>query len=103
MTGLPFMEDATWAALHHSMAWWFNSIGNGTRMGMGVANDGGIPGPDGCLCDAAVPKPTDEHAAGNGEGCWYKQGDGVVPAHDWTMEESLSAVVMMSEMLLISR
>ena len=53
---------------------------------------------DGCLCDAAVPVPP-----GNGQGCWYKQGDGDVPRHDWTMEESLSAVVMQAEMLLVSR
>lgn len=98
MTGLPFMEDATWAALTHSMAWWFNSIGNGTSLGKGSSNDGGIGAPDGCLCDAAVPVPP-----GNGQGCWYKQGDGDVPLHDWTMEESLSAVVMQAEMLLISR
>jgi hypothetical protein len=98
MTALPFMEDATWAALSHSMAWWFNSIGNGTSLGKGASHDGGIGAPDGCLCDAAVPVPP-----GNGQGCWYKQGDGDVPLHDWTMEESLSAVVMQAEMLLISR
>lgn len=98
MTALPFMEDATWAALSHSMAWWFNSIGNGTSLGKGANNDGGIGAPDGCLCDAAVPVPP-----GDGQGCWYKQGDGDVPLHDWTMEESLSAVVMQAEMLLVSR
>ena len=99
MTALPFMEDATWAALAHSMAWWFDSIGNGTSYGRGGStSDGGLPAPDGCLCDAAVPVPP-----GNGQGCWYKQGDGDVPRHDWTMEESLSAVVMQAEMLLVSR
>ena len=99
MTALPFMEDATWAALSHSMAWWFDSIGNGTSYGKGGStSDGGLPAPDGCLCDAAVPVPP-----GNGQGCWYKQGDGDVPRHDWTMEESLSAVVMQAEMLLVSR
>ena len=98
MTALPFMEGATWAALSHSMAWWFNSIGNGTSLGKGKSSDGGIGAPDGCLCDAAVPVPP-----GDGQGCWYKQGDGDVPLHDWTMEESLSAVVMEAEMLLISR
>ena len=99
MTALPFMEDATWAALAHSMAWWFDSIGKGTSYGKGGStSDGGLPAPDGCLCDAAVPVPP-----GNGQGCWYKQGDGDVPRHDWTMEESLSAVVMQAEMLLVSR
>lgn len=95
MAALPFMEEVTWAALSHSMAWWFNSIGNGTSRGKGNARVGA---PDGCLCDAAVPV-----APGNGQGCWYKQGDGDVPQHDWTMEESLSAVVMQAEMLLVGR
>ena len=98
MTALPFIEEATFSVLSHSMAWWFNSIGNGTSLGKGKANDGGVGAPDGCLCDAAVPVPP-----GDGQGCWYKQGDGDVPLHDWTMEESLSAVVMQAEMLVISR
>ena len=103
MTALPLMEDSTLAFTLHSQSWWFNSIGNGVRMGMGASNDGGIPGPDGCLCDAAQPKPTDPTDAANGEGCYYKQGDGAVPLHDWTIEESLSAVVMQAELLLVTR
>ena len=83
MTALPLMDDLTLAATAHSQAWWFNSIGNGTRTGL----TGGIPAPDGCLCDAAEPRD-------DGEGCYYKQGDGNVPKHDWTMEESLSAMVI---------
>lgn len=39
--------------------------------------------PDGCLCDGATPTA-----------CQYKQGDGNVPLHDWTLEETLSAVIM---------
>jgi hypothetical protein len=31
------------------------------------------------------------------------QGDGDVPRHDWTFEETVSAVVMQAEMLLIAR
>lgn len=31
------------------------------------------------------------------------QGDGNVPRHDWTIEETLSAVVIQAEMLLVSR
>ncbi len=103
MTALPLMSDFTLAATAHSQAWWFNSIANGTRRGIGAANDGPIPAPDGVLCDAAVPKPTDVHDPANGEGCWYKQGDGNVPMHDWTIEETLSALVMQAELLLITR
>lgn len=55
---------------------------------------GGAQGwaPDGCGCDNGEPS-----------GCNYKQGDGNVPIHDWTLEETLSGVVMQSELLLISR
>ena len=48
--------------------------------------------PDGCMCDNAEPA-----------GCNYKQGDGDVPIHDWTVEETLSALVMQAEMLLVTR
>lgn len=46
---------------------------------------GGAQGwaPDGCSCDNGEPG-----------GCNYKQGDGDVPIHDWTLEETLSGVVM---------
>eukprot|EP00750_Incisomonas_marina_P009196 INCI15842.4.p1 GENE.INCI15842.4~~INCI15842.4.p1 ORF type:complete len:1009 (+),score=144.97 INCI15842.4:571-3597(+) len=95
MAGLPFMGDVTYAAHFHSMKWWFDSIGNGTAQGF--TKEG--PAPDGILCDAATPC-----AAGATDTCaWYKQGDGLVPLHDWTMEETLSGVMMMAEMLLVSR
>ena len=68
MTALPLMDDFTLAATKHSYAFWFNSIGNGTRRGADAAHDGGLAAPDGCLCDNAVPVPP-----GNGEGCNYKQ------------------------------
>ena len=48
--------------------------------------------PDGCLCDNGSPTS-----------CNYKQGDGDVAIHDWTLEETLSAVMMQAELLLISR
>lgn len=48
-------------------------------------------------CDAAVPCGPSENC------CAYKQGDGDVPHHDWTFEETLSGVVMQAEQLLISR
>lgn len=97
MSSLPFMEDVTWAAVAHSQAWWFNSIGDGKSVGF----TGEAPAPDGCLCDAAVPcLPS---GARDNTCSWYKQGDGVVPSHDWTVEETLSAVVMQAEMLLVGR
>ena len=98
MSALPFMEDVTYAAHMHSMKWWFDAIANGIVQGS--TREG--PAPDGCLCDAATPcaprtTPQTETCA------WYKQGDGEVPRHDWTIEETLSGVMMMAEMLLISR
>ena len=102
LASLPYLDDANWHGVEHSMAWWFNSIGNGTKIDgtfhtTNTAN-GPVPAPDGCLCDAAVPCG---NAADNC--CAYKQGDGNVPMHDWTFEETLSAVVMKAEQLLISR
>lgn len=68
---------------------WFFNIGDGKRS---CSDCDGVVAPDGCLCDGA--DPTD---------CQYKQGDGDVPRHDWALEETLSAVIMQSEFLLISR
>jgi hypothetical protein len=34
MTSLPFLDDVLYHATFHSQAWWFNSIGNGTRTGL---------------------------------------------------------------------
>jgi hypothetical protein len=93
MTSLPFMSPQVYHTCFHSQSWWFDSIGDGYRVGL--TNEG--PAPDGCLCDAALPCP------GTGECCYYKQGDGNVPRHDWTFEETLSAVMMQAEMLLVSR
>ena len=71
MASLPFMEETTWHGTLHSMAWWFDSIGDGhkvdgsfhTTHSSWVATNGSavphpgpdVPAPDGCLCDAAVP------------------------------------------------
>ena len=93
MAALPLMPPLEYAAVQHSQAWWFNSIANGSNFGK---TGGAEPAPDGCLCDAALPCSDNECA-------YYKQGDGNVPRHDWTFEESLSAVLMQAEMLLISR
>ena len=107
------MEEVTWHATQHSMAWWFDSIGNGSKLdasfhtthNSAVATNGDpiphpagpVPAPDGCLCDAAVPCGPAKDC------CAYKQGDGNVPRHDWTIEETLSGVVMMAEQLLVAR
>lgn len=77
----------------------FNSIGNGTKVDgkfhtTRTAN-GDVPAPDGALCDAATPcDPIEANC------CAYKQGDGNVPMHDWTFEETLSAIVMQAEVSL---
>ena len=69
-------------------ALWFQWEGDGRRVGL----DDPHPAPDGCLCDAAQPS-----------GAYYKQGDGLVSIHDWALEETLSAVIMQAELLLIDR
>lgn len=113
MASLPFMEETTWHATLHSMAWWFDSIGDGHKIdgkfhtthtswiatnGTKVPHPGpDVPAPDGCLCDAAVPCGPLKNC------CAYKQGDGNVPRHDWTFEETLSGLVMMGEQLLVAR
>ena len=68
---------------------WFNNMADGTQPYAGGAQGWA---PDGCGCDNGEPT-----------GCNYKQGDGDVPIHDWTLEETLSGVVMQAELLLISR
>ena len=112
MTSLPFMDDVAWHGTQHSMAWWFDSIGDGkkidgtfhTTRASWVATDGSpvaspgpdVPAPDGALCDAAVPCGPAKDC------CAYKQGDGTVPRHDWTFEETLSGVVMAAEQILVA-
>jgi len=89
MTTLPFIGDLTFKGMRESQNWWFNNMADGTQ-----PYSGGAQGwaPDGCGCDNGEPS-----------GCNYKQGDGNVPIHDWTLEETLSGLVMQSELLLISR
>lgn len=57
--GLPIMDPVTWHATQHSMAWWFDSIGNSTKVdgafGTTRTAHGDVPAPDGALCDAARP------------------------------------------------
>ena len=89
MTTLPFLGDLAFKGMKESQNWWFNNMADGTQ-----PYAGGSQGwaPDGCGCDNGEPS-----------GCNYKQGDGDVPIHDWTLEETLSGVVMQAELLLISR
>eukprot|EP00042_Codosiga_hollandica_P038236 m.309148 g.309148 ORF g.309148 m.309148 type:complete len:926 (+) comp55339_c0_seq1:5-2782(+) len=89
MTSLPFMDAAVFRWTRHSQEWWFDHMANGSQAEYG-GNQGWAP--DGCLCDDGGPTY-----------CNYKQGDGNVPIHDWTLEETLSAVIMQAELLLISR
>jgi len=88
-TMLPLLAQPHLTWLNNSNNFWFFNIGNGSRT---CSDCGGVAAPPGCLCDGA--SPTD---------CQYKQGDGDVPRHDWALEETLSAVIIQAEMLLISR
>ena len=95
MTTLPFLSDLSFKGMRESQRWWFEHQSDGTAP-YGSSAAGGPPSqgwaPDGCLCDDGTPA-----------NCNYKQGDGTVPLHDWTLEESLSAVVMQAELLLVGR
>jgi hypothetical protein len=96
MTVLPFLSDLGFKGMRESQNWWFNNMADGTNQ-YPHPDAGGAPpaqgwAPDGCSCDNGEPT-----------GCNYKQGDGDVPVHDWTLEETLSAVVMQAELLLVSR
>eukprot|EP01137_Pigoraptor_chileana_P036007 Opistho-2@30886 len=86
-TALPFMQEPLRTFVQNSQNFWFDHIGDGST----VDPQGNI-GPDGCLCDDGGPTY-----------CRYKQGDGIVWQHDFALEESLSAVVMQAELLLIDR
>jgi hypothetical protein len=89
LSTLPFLGEVGFKGMRESQNWWFNNMADGTN-----AYSGGTQGwaPDGCSCDNGEPA-----------GCNYKQGDGNVPIHDWTLEETLSGVVMQAELLLVTR
>jgi hypothetical protein len=89
MTTLPFLGELVFKGMRESQNWWFNNLADGTNPYAGGAQGWA---PDGCSCDNGEPG-----------GCNFKQGDGNVPIHDWTLEETLSGLVMQSELLLISR
>jgi hypothetical protein len=88
LAAAPWLDEPLRSFTYNANWWWFQFEGDGKRVGL----DDPHPAPDGCLCDAASPK-----------GAYYKQGDGNVPIHDWALEETLSAVIMQAELLLVDR
>ena len=90
MGGLPFLGTVAFKGMRESQNWWFNNMADGSHPTQ--YTPGGGWAPDGASCDNGSPSS-----------CNYKQGDGNVAAHDWTIEESLAGVVMQAELLLISR
>ncbi len=92
----PFLQEPWSGILQRSWDLFWDNQGDGKRKG---AFGGGVPNPlseliapDGCLGDAAAP----------GE-IAYRQGDGNVAIHDWFYETTAAALVMQSEILLVSR
>lgn len=89
LTALPWLEEPHRSFIKNANFMWFKNIGTGNRS---CDDCGGVIAPDGCLCDDGSPN-----------NCDYKQGDGNVPIHDWALEETLSAVIMQAEQLLVDR
>ena len=90
MSSLPFVGSVVNHAIQESQNWWFNNQADGVTSAYASGTQGYAP--DGALCDNGSPT-----------NCNYKQGDGNVPIHDWTLEEGMSACVMEAERLLIAR
>jgi hypothetical protein len=88
MTTIPFLGDVALHGLRESQDWWFNNMADGATVNFQST----WSAPDGTMCDNGEPT-----------GCNFKQGDGDVPIHDWTLEETLSGVVMQAELLVINR
>ena len=96
----PFLKDPWFSMLQRSWDLFWDSQGDGNRMGKPAVN--GVPGtteailkliaPDGSLGDCANP---DEII--------YKQGDGDISIHDWFYEATAAGVVMEAEILLTNR
>ena len=84
MSSLPFAGDVVNHAVQESQNWWFNNQADGLTSAYASGAQGYAP--DGALCDNGSPT-----------NCNYKQGDGNVPLHDWTLEEGISGSVMESE------
>ncbi len=87
LAALPMLEEPYFTFLLNANDLWFAKMGDGKRLDYWKN-----VGPDGCLCDAASP-----------DNIFYKQGDGDVASHDWGLEFTAAAVVIQSELLLVSR
>ena len=85
---LPFLQEPWLTFLQHSQDMWFKNQGDGKKGG--YAQFAELIGPDGCLCDAAVP-----------DAAIYRQGDYNWQMHDWAFEFTAAGVVMQAELLLI--
>jgi hypothetical protein len=85
---LPFLQEPWITFLQHSQDMWFNNQGDGKKGGYGPFAE--LVGPEGCLCDCAIP-----------DAAIYRQGDCKWPIHDWGFEFTAAGVVMQAEMLLI--
>ena len=89
-TALPFMQEPWLTFLQHSQDMWFNNQGDGKKHSYDQFAE--LIGPDGCLCDCAIPT-----------GAVYRQGDSNWRIHDWAFEFTAAGVIMQSELMLISR
>jgi len=85
---LPFLQEPWLTFLQHSQDMWFNNQGDGKKGGYEQFAE--LIGPEGCLCDAAVP-----------DAAIYRQGDYNWRIHDWAFEFTAAGVVMQAELLLI--
>ena len=81
MTTVPFLGDVALHGLRESQNWWLDNMADGTTSNYHHGSDPTFSAPDGTMCDNGEP-----------DGCNFKQGDGNVPIHDWTLEETLSGV-----------
>ncbi len=85
---LPFLQEPYLTFLQHSQDMWFNSQGDGKKHGYDQFAE--LVGPEGCLCDCAIPTAA-----------IYRQGDYNWRIHDWAYEFTAAGVVMQAELLLI--
>jgi hypothetical protein len=85
---LPFLQEPWLSFLQHAQDMWFNNQGDGKKGG--YAQFAELIGPEGALCDAAVP-----------DAAIYRQGDYNWHMHDWAFEFTAAGVVMQAELLLV--
>lgn len=85
---LPFLQEPYLTFVQHSQDMWFANQGDGKKHGYDQFAE--LVGPDGCLCDCAIPT-----------GAIYRQGDYNWRIHDWAFEFTAAGVVLQSELLLV--